>query len=310
MKFAYLIFTHKNPDQFIRLLRRIDNDDALFYVHIDKKADIEPFKKVEQFIDPKKIVWIKRISIVWAGFNMIRAALSGMRDILNSNETISHVTLLSGQDYPIKPIAEYQKHLLNNYGKDYIETFKLPRPNWQNGGKDRYLYYHIIFPKFRIAWPFFSYVNTKLRFKPKGHYDFLRSLHRFMPRFKDFPRKFIAGATPYEGSQWWTLSMNSVKNILNSIDKNSTYYDYFKYTHVSDEMFFNTVIKNCHINTEDNIISNNLRYIDWSEDTTGHPRTFEDEDFDAIVNSGAFFARKFEPDTSILDIIDNKLLNK
>ena len=310
MKFVYLIFTHKNPDQLIRLLRRIDNDDALFYIHIDKKVDITPFKKVEEFIDPKKIVWLKRISIIWAGFNMIRAALTGMREIMKSSEKISHVSLLSGQDYPIKPVKEFQDFLINNYGKDYIETHLLPRPNWQHGGKDRYLYHHIIFPKFRLAWPFFSYVNVKMEFKDPNVYNFFRKILPFVPLAKKFPRKFIKGATPYEGSQWWTLSMNSVKNIVHSIDTDPTYYDYYKYTHISDEMFFQTVVKNCNINTEDNIVNNNLRYIDWSDETTGHPVTLTDVDFDALVNSDRFFARKFEPDSSIMDLLDNKVLNR
>src|SRR3982750_2819655 len=98
MKFAYLVFVHKNPEQFIRLIKTIDTPDSVFFIHVDKKADIAPYKKVEDIIDPKKITWLKRKGIVWAGFNMIRVSLDGLREIVKSTEPISHVTLLSGQD--------------------------------------------------------------------------------------------------------------------------------------------------------------------------------------------------------------------
>ena len=64
MTFAYLVFVHKNPDQFIRLITTIDTPDSVFYIHVDKKVDITPYKKIEEVVDPKKITWLKRKSIV------------------------------------------------------------------------------------------------------------------------------------------------------------------------------------------------------------------------------------------------------
>ncbi|MEO8886189.1 MAG: beta-1,6-N-acetylglucosaminyltransferase [Mucilaginibacter sp.] len=309
MKFAYLIVTHKEPEQFIRLLQTIDSDESLFYIHVDKKVDIEPFKKVEEVIDPKKIIWLKRKSIIWAGFNMIRATLDGLHEILNSKEQLSHVTLLSGQDYPIKPIAAYHDYLIANYGKDYIETSEMPRKGWQSGGMDRILYHHLIFPKFRIAYPLLSYLNVKLRYREGGKWDLYKKIVGFLPKQKDFPREFLKNTKPYEGSQWWTLSILSVKNIVNFLNNDPTFYNYFKYTHVADEIFFPTLVKNNNINIEENIINNNLRHIDWNSNT-GHPRTLDMTDKEVLLNSSAFFARKFDMDSEILSWIDKELLKK
>lgn len=307
MKFAYLVFVHKNPDQFIRLIKAIDTPDSVFYIHVDKKADIGPFKKIEQAIDPNKITWLKRKGIVWAGFNMIRVSLDGLREIIKSKQPISHVTLLSGQDYPIKPIPEFHTFLMKNYGKDFIETSLMPRPNWQNGGMDRILYYHIHFPKFRLTYPLFSYLDIKLTYKQYGIWDVLKKIVPYIPKGKPFPRKFLENTTPYEGSQWWTLSFNTVKNIIRFLDKDERFYSYFKYTHVPDEMFFQTVVMNNDINQPENIINNNLRYVDWNSQS-GHPRTLDETDLDKLANSEAFFARKFNEDSEVLNLIDNSLL--
>jgi hypothetical protein len=307
MKFAYLVFVHKNPDQFIRLIKAIDNPDSVFYIHVDKKVDLTPYKKLEEIIDPEKITWLRRKGIVWAGFNMIRVSLDGLREIIKSKQSISHVTLLSGQDYPIKPTTEFHT-FLKNYGKDYIETSTMPRPNWQNGGLDRILYYHIHFAKLRLTYPLFSYLDVKLKYKQYGIWDILKKIIPYMPKSKPFPRKFLENTTPYEGSQWWTLSFNTVKSIIRFLDTDKHFYNYFKYTHVADEMFFQTMVMNNNINQAENIINNNLRYVDWNSQS-GHPRTLDTTDLDKLAKNGAFFARKFDEDSEVLNLIDKNLLS-
>ena len=307
MKFAYLVVTHKDPEQFIRLLQAIDSAESVFYIHVDKKVSIEPFKKVEDFIDPEKITWLKRKSIIWAGFNMIRATLEGIREILKSTDQLSHITLLSGQDYPIKPIQAYHDYLIANQGKDFIETSAMPRPGWQSGGMDRILYHHIIFPKFRLAYPLLSYLNVKLRYREGGLFDLYKKVVAFLPKQKDFPRKFLKDTLPFEGSQWWTLSISSAKNIIHFLDTDKQFYNYFKYTHVADEIFFPTLVKNNSINAAGNIVNNNLRHIDWNSDT-GHPRTLDESDYNILAGSNDFFARKFDKDSEILNLIDKELL--
>ena len=310
MKFAYLIVAHKNPQQFKRLIERLNTHEAIFFIHIDKKTAIAPFKEVLKDEDDKKVIWLKRRSIVWAGFNMIRVTIDGIREILKHDAAVSHITLLSGQDYPIKPVTSYHNFLRLNAGKDFITTSPLPRPNWESGGLDRILYHHIIFKKIRLAYPPLSYLNVKLKFKEGGKWDIIKKIISILPKQKDFPRKFPEGYQPYEGSQWFTLSFQSAVNIIDFLDRDKKFYNYFKYTHVSDEIFFPTLIMNTPVNDTVNIVNDNLRYIDWSKHT-GHPAIIGTEDFEALKNSSAFFARKFEEESGleIIKAIDDKLLN-
>ena len=47
MKIAHLILTHKNPKQLERLLNALQHDAFDFFIHVDRKTDIEPFKFLE-----------------------------------------------------------------------------------------------------------------------------------------------------------------------------------------------------------------------------------------------------------------------
>jgi hypothetical protein len=50
--------------------------------------------------------------------------------------------------------------------------------------------------------------------------------------------------------------------------------------------------------------NNNLRYIHWNKYTGSSPAILCIEDFDKITSSDAFFARKFDPQTS-KDLLTN-----
>ncbi len=309
MKFAYLILVHKNPEQFIRLVRKLDSPDSLFFVHVDKKTDERPFKKVLEYIDAGKIVWLKRRGVVWAGFNSIKVTLDGLRAAANSKEKVSYITFISGQDYPIKPVAAYHQFLKDSNGASFMEYAAMPRPNWANGGLDRIHYYHFLFPNFRIAFPLLSYLKVKLPFANESKWDLLKKIVKPFPATKKFPRKFINGYTPYEGSNWFTLSIGLVNDILTGLEKDKNFYTFFKYTHHADEIFFQTLVLNKFPQHINNINNHNLTYVNWDK-TTGRPVSFTLEHFEAMQNSKLYFARKFDTAVSeeIMDRIDKELL--
>ncbi len=58
------------------------------------------------------------------------------------------------------------------------------------------------------------------------------------------------------------------------------------------------------------MVNDNLRYIDWSEKGVS-PKVLLEEDINAIVLSGKFFARKFDAEKSKALINSlNKLINE
>jgi hypothetical protein len=66
----------------------------------------------------------------------------------------------------------------------------------------------------------------------------------------------------------------------------------FKYTYVSDEIYFQTVLLNSMI-AGDTIVNDNLRYIDWSSKKRGLPAFLDITDYEKIKLSNKIFARKF-----------------
>lgn len=310
MKFAYLIFVHRNADQFIRLVKRLDTADSLFFVHVDKKANEEEYKKVMQFVDAGKFVWLRRWNIVWAGFNSMRATLHGLEEVARHPDPISHISFISGQDYPLKPVESYHRFLAQAGGKSFLEYAPLPRPGWQNGGLDRIHYYHFYFPSFKLVFPPVSFLKAKLPYAHGKKWNVLKKIIPFIPSVKKFPRKFLEGYKPYEGSSWFTFSLEMLKEILKEVQANKAFYNYFRYTQCSDEIFFQTLIVNRLPFLLEKTVNDNLRYIVFDKNT-GRPFDNTLEHFDAFKQTDAFFARKFVPGISdaVMKKIDEELLN-
>lgn len=78
MQINYIILTHKNPQQLERLINRLDADNICFYIHIDKKTNIEHFK----YLEKQNVVLIDhRIDVVWGDFSIVNATLNTMNYI-------------------------------------------------------------------------------------------------------------------------------------------------------------------------------------------------------------------------------------
>lgn len=309
MKYAYLILVHQQPELFIRLVKSLNNENAVFIVHVDAKIDEQPFRRVEDFVDASKFTWLKQQSIVWAGFNSIKVTLDGLRAAADLKD-VSHVTFISGQDYPIKPVEQYQQFLAVSNGGSFMEYRAMPRPDWGNGGMDRINYYHVLFGSFRLAWPLFSYVKIKLRHADPAKWKLLRKVTRFVPVKREFPRKFLNGYKPYEGSNWFTLSTPLINLVIKELETNKSFYNFFKYTHHADEIFFQTLIINRFPEHLLHIQNKNVTHVHWN-DTTGRPITFTEVHFNELKDSDRFFARKFDDksSSSLLDKIDRELLS-
>jgi hypothetical protein len=76
---------------------------------------------------------------------------------------------------------------------------------------------------------------------------------------------------------------------------------------LADEMFFQTILLNSKNDSLLNsIVNDDLEHTKWNPGSS-HPAILTSSDIDAIKNSTALFARKFDPRTNanVLDMIDN-----
>lgn len=288
MRIAYLIIAHKNPKQIKRLISSLVVGSCVCFIHIDKKQDLLPYKEELQNLPSDKIIFIEDRHVVrWGAFSVTRAILKcmyKMREEHNKNP-FDFAVLLSGQDYPIKPIRDIEAFYSKNLDHDFIEVIPKAESTY---GSD-YEMYH-----------FYDVNNYYIR---RGLHLCARILHKF------HKRKFLPGLIPYAGSTWWSLTSRTALHILDLFDKNPNYLDYFKYTQLADEMIFQIFVMNSPY--KDKVINDNNRFIPWP-DTGPHPYTLTKEFFNEIKEAEQLYARKFDMDVDgeIFDLIDKNILNK
>ena len=89
--------------------------------------------------------------------------------------------------------------------------------------------------------------------------------------------------------------------MLNSLKKSKGLKQYFKYVWGADEFIFSTLVYNSPFRSK---IKDNLVFMLWPIHGEAHPQTFNINDFDLVMASGKFFARKFD------NKVDNEILKK
>lgn len=293
MEKAYIILAHKQPDQLYRLVERLDDGQSVFFIHIDKKASITDFEILLNFGEKVKIV--KREDCKWGGISIVVAILNGMKAIKESNLKIERISLLSGQDYPIK-------------SNDYINNFFKTSP-------------YSIFIRY---WEIPNYEIWKWRgglFRLDKYFFGLKPYQRFISKtlnflailFSAFKRRMPYNLLPYGGWMWWTIDMDALNYILKFLEDHPKYLQYHKHTFVPDEIFFQTILLNSNDKKLlEKINNNDIRYIHWEKFTDSHPETLTKNSIKEITEADGLFARKFDikVDSEILDLIDEIVLKK
>ena len=284
MKIAYIILAHKYPSQLVRLVSRLQTKDTSFFIHIDGKTNNETYKEIVAHLQGFNVYFLKRYQCFWGDFQIIQATLEGIKTLVKSETEFDYAILLSGQDYLIKSQDYLEDFLEKNRGKEFMEFFSLHDINnkWYNQG---------------------SYYQSLKRVE-YWHFRF-RSKHFCLKK----PRKFLEGFEPYGGSQWWCLSRDCIQYINEFVQQKPDFVNYFKHTFIPDELFFQTIVLNSPF--QDNVINDDMRYLDWDNPNPNVPATLLTNDFHKLATSSKLFARKFDMarDLKILNLLDQKLLD-
>lgn len=281
MKIAFIILAHKQPAQLKRLLQRLSHPGIDCYVHVDAKCDLSEWKDALSL--PQVYAVQQRVKVTWAGWSILQATLNGMQAVMDSRQPYAYITLLSAQDYILKPAGVIYDYLLTRHasGKQYLnvisDTALAPMMSKMNN-------YHFVEYNF------------------PGKYKFGNLLTAVMPK-----RRFPLGYKLFCGSAWWTLTPDCVQYCLDIESKYPAMRRYFRLSWGSDEFLIQTILMNS--DYRDKVTMDNLHYIDWAAGLE-HPKTFGPEDLDPLMHSGKLFARKFDMEKSatIMDLIDEKAL--
>ncbi|TVP99549.1 MAG: hypothetical protein EA359_16910 [Balneolaceae bacterium] len=299
-KFIYLILAHKNPKQLYRLIHKLNDECSHFYVHLDKKTNIDSFSKL---IDLNNVNFIKeRIECIWGDISLVFASLNLIEAALK-NHAMGMCILLSGQDYPIKDKEKIQMYLERNINKTFIDN-RIASELWDSF-KKRSEYY-----RFNISSKKGDFVLLKGLNKKSVYHLLKRNITFFDFLRIQKKRKLNIDMEFCGGSQWWAMNINMLNKIYTFVNDNkSNLFKYFQHSHCSDEFFFHSIIN--HLSKVDTSIKieKSICYANWSRKKANErPVTFRTEDLDELFRQPDYklFARKFdiEMDEKILDLID------
>ena len=290
MKHAYLIMAHNEPYILERLLKLIDDKRNDIYLHIDKKwhdFDFEYFKKI---VNKSNLYFTDRLDVRWGTYRQIECELL-LFEMAHNNGGYSYYHLLSGIDMPLVNQDVIHDYFDKNNGKEFIcfDYHNKVLPDTI----DRIKYFHLFVNNMRN-----NNLIIKVIFKIfyKIFLIFQKIFH--VNRLKKVP------LTIRKGANWVSVTEVVVDYILS---KKKMIRKVFSYSVCADEVFLQTIIYNSDLydkligyKNDDNFAIK--RYIDWKR---GKPYTFKSEDFNDLINSGCFFARKFsiKVDKEIIDKI-------
>jgi hypothetical protein len=274
MKIAYIVLSHKNIPQIHALLQAIQGEHVFIYLHLDRLAGQELFDEAGTTLrDIHNLTFLQRFASNWGGFGLVEATLAGIRAVL-AEEGITYAMLLSGQDYPIKPAAAFERLLAEHNGKSLMEYYRFPLPHWKDrGGCDRIERWYFSFPV-RENW-----LSRKVR----------RGMNRLMNTLRP-ARRFPAGFVPFGGSQWWCLHRDSLLYIVDFVASRPDFVRFFRMVRIPDEIFFHTILLNSPL--ADMVLNRALMYVDW--DGPPYPRILKETDLAPLRISPHYFARKFD----------------
>lgn len=272
---AILITAYKNFEHLNKLVNYFDSGYSV-YIHIDKRSALDADERLLSEKHQNVYFISQEYKVKWGGINHLLAILLLAKEALkNKDNTVFH--LITGHDYPIKSLSEFEEFGRANRYKDFMEYHPLPYSPWPEGGLDRlsrYNLYDLIDGRAGLGKRFiqgFSKVQKMLGFKRKFYFGF--------PKL-------------YGGSTYWTLRRESLEYVFRYMEENSKFLPRFKYSFCAEEIFFQTILLNSPL--KDNIVRYNMRFIVWEVRNGNFPANLDESDYEDILKSDALFARKFE----------------
>lgn len=293
-----MIIAHHRFDFLDRLLGAIEWPHSERYIHVDAKVASLPS------LQHRAVFASERIDVKWGGFSQVQATLSLMRTAV-ANPDHDYFLLLSGVDYPVRPVSELIE-FLSGHREDCINMTEFGRLGksidrllvpFDERGSERCTGFHASLLRYKNRLFELLYRVTKLRRRlPEG------------TALTDFRA----------GSQWFALTRKTVESILCYVDEHPEYVEFCKRAKIPDEFFFQSVIHFCGLSAS---CRPNLHYADWQKGPPPYPSEISDihlEDLKeaCVLEDGygamrpVFFARKFgEASANVLAELDMKNLS-
>ncbi len=263
--------------------------------------------------------------MAWGDFSLVRVTLRLMALAVDTTD-FDWFVLLSGQDYPIQPLARIETALRSEGVHGYISGVAVEEGVpcgpvecvVQRPGEPcaecvtRYTFSYYALPWMpgigRIAR---CVGSSRIDRWINAHQPYVRvrpSFQRGLPTRLGFRTGWPFGPTMrlYKGSQWFSLHRDAVRYVLDFVRHNPGYVRHFRRTSIPDEAFFQTMLLN---QPKLRMSRNNMRFVSWTDPWSPHPDILVLEDLPRLLQPQCHFARRFyvRTDAAILERLDEVL---
>lgn len=271
MKQAILITAYKNLHSLQRLVSCFDNDFD-FYIHIDKKCN----EKVPSFSGSNVHV-ISKYRVQWGSEKHFWAMMALIK-LSCQNGPYAYYHTITASDYPIKTLQEFKSFFSASNDRIYLDFHRLPWERWTaEGGLERVKYYWIGNQWFDSRAKNLSLMKKLLKIQRKAHFS------RDLSAFSQWYGGLSYFSIPHDVAMAVAaLSWREIKRTT-------------RFTHAVEEIYLQTVLVNRF--PMERLVNNPLRYTVWGDFSCG-PNVLTDADYENMVSSDAFFARKMEEPVS------------
>lgn len=271
MKLGFLILAHDNPANTARLVKLLLASGSAVCLHYDLNAGDAPLKEIKDRLGAlaDQIILPKRVRVSWGEWSIVEATLHGLRALLESGHELDYIHLMSGADYPIRPVSEFRAFLERHNGVDFIESHPVAKRQWVKDGlsRERFQYRHFFnfkaHPKL-FSWCWKVQAALKLRRKPPE------------------------GLSIHMGSQWWTLTTATCRHVLER-GTSREIVRFFRRSWIPDEMFVQTLA------AEMQRKHSNRHLTLYQFNDYGVPIIYYDSHAAYLSTQPFFFARKLSP---------------
>lgn len=275
MKIVYLMMVHEHIDLSADLICLLLKDpEATVVLHVDAKYNTplpESLDHAKNYLN-ERVFLAERTHVEWGEWGMIEASLNCFKTLKEYQITYDYAMLVSGACYPIKPYEEFKSFLESSSNTSFIEHVDATKERWIFDGIQQERWEHLHYINWRKNPKLFS---QSIQLQSKLH----------------LKRKLPDGFTPYMGSQWWTLTKETVDQTYKYSQKQKVR-SFYKRTWIPDELYFQTVVAN--LFSEDRLETFNLTYYHF--ELRGAPKVLYESHLTELIHShNKFFARKLSP---------------
>ena len=288
MTVVYIVISHRNPEQVVRLVRVLrEGPSARVLVRHDPLGERLEGEEIEAAGgEPVE----DRIKSRWGSWSHLRLMVSCLREATARHDP-DWVLILSGQDYPLRPIADIEADLDTSPADARLGSVRQVETHRPAIGDDEFFlrcrYRHYARPR---VFP--SSLPGPIR--PLAY-------ARELPPLLGVRRIDRAPLALFASADWLTLGRAGIRAVL-AASENRRLTRHFRRVAVPSESFFASVL----LGDLSLIVERDNRRFSAFVAGSPHPDTLTSDDYDRLLASGADFARKFDAarDPHVLDLLD------